>query len=410
MLTLLFNLFSLFYGYDESAVDQLHQQSYDLLESNLDSALLITDRALNQANNIDYGWGIANSYYIKAYIYDEKNELDKAFLFYLKAEDQLKNKDEERFLKTRIDVILNIGSILRRNSKYDEAIQFYERGLDLISKDDFDKRRANLCFNIASVHQDVGDLNSALNYLTEAATISEKLDYNWLLLKVWNLQGLVFKDLEDYQRSRTFYKKIITLSTSKDIVSKAYHNMAITYKEEQDFIEADNCLKKALTIKKELGREESLFRTLKELAALKMVEKDWEEAKFYALEAEKLYENVSVRPETFEIYHLLEVIFFANSSYQKSHFYSNSFAEESTRFYNQQTELIALKDAFKSDLILAAFQQEQLSRQQKVFLFKWIYAILFLSMVIITTLYIRKSLMKKTIKEAVTVLERGTRY
>lgn len=410
ILTLLFNLFSLFYGYDENAVNQLHQKSYDLLESNLDSALLITDQSLKWSENIDYAWGIANSYYIKAYIYDEKNELDKAFLYYLKAENQLKNEDGEKFIKTRIDVILNIGSILRRNSKFTEAIEFYDRGLELTKNELFKKRRANLCFNIASVYQDLDDLNSASKYLSEAALIADAIEYNWLLLKIWNLQGLVFKDQEDYNSSREFYKKIIDSSTSNDIVGKAYHNLAVTHIEENNYSEADNCLKKALAIKKEVGREESLFRTLKELAALKMIEKDWKEAKIYALEAENLYKNIESKPESFEIYHMLDAIFFAGNSYDKAQLYSIKYAEESLQFFDQQSELIALKNAFKSDLILAAFQQEQVSQKQKILLFKWIYAILFVSLLIITTLHIRKNIMKKTIKEAVTVLEQGSRY
>ena len=79
-----FFLFSFFYsvqGSQKVEIDSLHQQAYQLLETNADSALILGSLAETKAANAGLDWEQANSLFIQAYVYSENEEPGKALSF-----------------------------------------------------------------------------------------------------------------------------------------------------------------------------------------------------------------------------------------------------------------------------------------------------------------------------------------
>ncbi|SNS52645.1 Tetratricopeptide repeat-containing protein [Ekhidna lutea] len=406
MTYLFFGLFSIIFGFGEKEVDELHESAYEFLETNPSLAMSLADSALEMSNQISYAKGVANSFFIKAYLYDEKNELDEALLFYLKASNEYDKLKDHDAVKSNMMVIVNIGSILRRNNKYDESIKYYQKGLQLATENSYPKRRMNLYYNIASALHDKGDLALASSYLLKSIELAKTHEYDWMLVKSWNLLGWILKDNGDFDQSRFYYNKIIKFPQAQsEMIAKAYHNKAVTYFLENNYDEAGNLYHKSLSLKQENENPESTFRTTKELARLYIYTEDWSQAEIFALRSEKLYKHIVNQPDAFEVFHLLDTIYYSKGDYQKAQQYSSKYVQESKLFFDKQNTLIRLKDQFKTDLIVAGFEQELRAEEQRAAMLTWIYALLVMSLFTVSLLYIRRIMLKRTIRQAMSALE-----
>ncbi|MEM6814402.1 MAG: tetratricopeptide repeat protein [Bacteroidota bacterium] len=378
------------------------------MDAKPERALFLTDSSLSMSQDISYKWGIGNSFYIKAYLFAERNELDEALLYYLKADHVFKNIRQDKFVKEHLDVTLNIGVILSRNKNHEEAIKLYLQAIKVADEDLYSKRRLQLLYNLSSTYRDWGDLSNAIDYLEQTARLANKLENSRLLLKSWNLLGLIHQDNGDFDKSRQFYEKIISHNSANDeAISKAYHNLANTYVKVSDYRKAELLFKKALLIKRNLDKPHILFRTLREMARVNVATVNLEIAEKFAREAEEIYSDIYHVPETFEIFHMLHSIYNQIGDYEKANNYANKYAKEVTYFYEQQKTIISLKDQFKTDLILAGFQQELAAKVKAEMFWKWIYAILFVFSIIILVLYVKRMMMRRIVSRAIVQLQDG---
>ncbi len=386
-------------------VDTLHRQAYELFGTDMGSAMTVADRSLELAEKAGYQWGIANSYYIKGYIHRKHNDLTKALLMYLKASASLENLTDERSVKMHADVLLNSGSIFRKYYKYDEAIEFYDKGLELATAWDFPGRRSKFLYNKASTLHDKGDLTVALEVLKEASTLADQLEDIDLLMDCFNLFGLIHKDSEFYEVAREYYQYILG---SPDASGKdkaiAYHNMAITYDEENKVDESKSYFDKALELECSMDQPEVLFVTLYDIAEWHLKQGDIPEVEKYALEAESLYPSLMRHPETFKVFHLLGAVHIDLNDLEKVRFYSNRYYDESMAFHAKVQEIMQAKARFEMDLVLAGFHLEQKALEQQATDRKIMTGLgiaIAVSLIIALVIYVRQRLFKRGLKKIV---------
>lgn len=215
-------------------IDQLHDHVYTLFKADLDSAMDLAMESLELSIDEDYRWGIGNSHFIIGYIHRKNNNLTKAFYSYLKASTALDELNDEKSIKTKISILINCGSILRKYYKYHEAVEIYDRGLNLAGVD-HPSLRLDLHYNKAHALQKKGHLDSAIVSLNEAVSLAQILKNQDQLNKCKNLLGLIHFNNKDYQAARVYYNQILSspFSTKKSL-AQANHNMAISYVEENN--------------------------------------------------------------------------------------------------------------------------------------------------------------------------------
>ncbi len=386
-------------------VDALHRQAYELFGTDMGSAMTVADRSLELAEKAGYQWGIANSYYIKGHIHRKHNDLTKALLMYLKASAILENLADERSVKTYTDVLLNSGSIFRKYYKYDEAIEFYDKGLELATAWDFPGRRSKFLYNKASNLHDKGDLSDALEALKQATQLADRLGDNARLIKCFNLFGLIHTDNEFYDAAREYYQYILSdpNATDKD-KAMSLHNLALTYYEENKPEVARMYFERALKLKRQLNNPQFLFNTLHGLAEWHFKKNDLQKAGSYAMECEKLFPSLVGEPETFEIFHLLGAVHIDLNDLEKVRFYFNRYREESLAFHAKVQEVMRAKARFEMDLILAGFHLEQKALEQQAADRKIMTGLgiaIAVSLIIALVIYVRQRLFKRGLKKIV---------
>tara|TARA_Y100001980_G_C14556906_1_gene353220 strand:- start:104773 stop:105909 length:1137 start_codon:yes stop_codon:yes gene_type:complete len=327
------------------------------MRENPDSALAIADKALEIAETADYNWGIANSYYIKGYIMNMiQNKPVAGLLMYLKAGHVLENELDEKSVETYTSLMLNAGSILHVHGKNKEAIDLYEKALKKANLYHLENQEAKLLFNIAFASRDRGDLTRAVENIKSAIEQSEKLE-NWKLLNdSWNLLGMIMKDDERYSEAENCFLKIVNNPNTTPILkANAYNNLGDLYFSEEKFEEAASAYLQA-------GQYPTIpvikFDSYLGLTNVYQQTGDLASALKYAGDAIHVYDSVVTEDRYLQVFNTMSQLYLKMGDQQMANHYSESYFEETQKFFQAQKELIKIKNEFQVDLLLAGFYTE----------------------------------------------------
>lgn len=361
----------------KSGIESLHKQAYALLDTNLGAAMVLTDSSLQLAKEADLAWEEANSYYLKGYIYEQQQALPKALFMYLNATSILDLLKEEKSIKTHLDILINVGIILRKYSKYDESIKLYDKGLALYHFYEINSpyKHLKLLYNKAFCLRRQGKTQEALEALKETVSLANKYENDGMLLKSFNLLGLIHEDGKHFTEAREYFHYILDneKASMKD-KAMAYQNISLTYQEEGNKEEAKRYLDQALIAKREINNPSLLFTTLSDLAEWHLNQNDLVSAQVYANEAENLYPLLFSEPEVFDIFFIKGNIYGARGDFETAKGYSDQAYKESNLFIEEQKEVIEQLRQFQMDLVLAGFEAEQQinEEQRKVWIYLWL--------------------------------------
>ncbi len=176
------------------------------------------------------------------------------------------------------EIQYNYAFMLHKNRKYDEAISYYEKSIQLNSKN------LDAYLNLASLYKQKGNITMAIDTLNKAKnifpnntkisqTISEYNDdqafsliekatklydekrYNEAISVYKSIQnpsedvylgiGASYQAMERYDDAITYYNKAISMDSSNP---NSYYFLGLAYYYKKDYIKADNALKKALQL------------------------------------------------------------------------------------------------------------------------------------------------------------------
>ncbi len=338
-------------------IDSSHKQVRAIMFQYPDSAFIMADKTLKEAESADYSWGIANSYYFKGYILEEiQNKAVAGLLMYLKAAHILENELDERSVYTYTSLMLNAGSVLHVNGKNDEAIDLYEKALKKANLYHLEDQEVKLLFNVAFASLDKGDLPKAIEVIQSAIELSEGIE-DWKLYNdSWNLLGMILKeDQKNREAENCFLKIINNPNASPTIKANAYNNLGDLYytlknynKSETAYLQADQFQ----TI------PEIKFDSYQGLTNVYQQTGDLASALKYAGEAVVVYDSVVPEDRYLQIFNTMRQLHQDRGEQQLANSYSLRYFEESQKFFQSQKELIKIKNEFQVDLLLAGYYSE----------------------------------------------------
>ncbi len=345
---------------NQSHIEYLHQKVYELLDTDLETAMVIADSSLFLSQEAGFKWEVANSYFIIGYIYRKRKEFPKALLMYLKSASILRVIKNEKEAKVYTSLMLNAGAILRKHHQFDEAIELYNKGIKTAKKWNLKESELKLLYNKAFALRRQRNLTEAIVTLKEVAALSHKNQSDKYLIMAFNLLGLTNKDNQFFQEARVYFQYIIDHpNASKEDLALANHNIAVTYDKEKEILNAKEYFDKALKIEQTLDIPEVYFITLHDLSEWHLKYGDLDTANIYASQAEKLYSSLVRSPETFKVFDLRNKILFEQKEYLSSRTYANKAYEESLVFHETTKEVMVERDKFQMDLLIAGFEAEQ---------------------------------------------------
>ncbi|WP_422360338.1 tetratricopeptide repeat protein [Reichenbachiella sp.] len=112
-----------------------------------------------------------------------------------------------------------------------------------------------------------GDYDLALENFLEAHQIFDEEEDRPKLTRILSNLGLVYKSLEDYERSLDYYQMSLALTTPNDslVLSKVYNNIGVVHKRQLNFDSAEYYFTQSLSLKEGLGDTKGVANTLTNL-------------------------------------------------------------------------------------------------------------------------------------------------
>ncbi len=135
-------------------------------------------------------------------------EISDAYKIFLKCEQlAIKINDPELIAEST----KNIGRILHRMGKYEEAKEKYINALKMIKKLKLYNKMPRYLNHLANVHQYLLEFDEYYECLMSALDIAEKLKDQYLIAKIKNSTGVYYEVLGDYDRSLSYLETALKL-------------------------------------------------------------------------------------------------------------------------------------------------------------------------------------------------------
>lgn len=240
-----------------------------LMKDNPERAIELLDDLIIEAAAIDNNYYAGKAKWYKAYIYDEiEGNVSEAYRCY---NDALKNVLLTDDSSLKMKIYNNLGILYRFYGEYDGAIRTYESALQL--KNDLgDKQLSDLYYNLGVALKLKGDefsFSQAEQSFTKSLEFAKKADYHTNIAHVHNQIGLMYKMIKNYDMARITYNNTIETYVSnpemRNHIGRAYHNIGVTYMDENNAEASIRAFEKALEYKRSSS---SIFITKYDLGTI----------------------------------------------------------------------------------------------------------------------------------------------
>jgi PAS domain S-box-containing protein len=110
-----------------------------------------------------------------------------------------------------VDALISVGVINRNLGNYDQALSYYQQGLDLIQLTNYPHMHGTVLIHLAVTYQCMRDSETSQYFLNQALTLFRNLNDQENEIHVQNLIGVIYLDEERYDEALTYYKKLLPL-------------------------------------------------------------------------------------------------------------------------------------------------------------------------------------------------------
>ena len=209
-------------AYERQELEDLAQDCYSLFEifkmqhKNDSAAYYLELRASLDTTNINWINQIGEFYY--EYVADYAKSLMFYQLSVKEAIRQYGNSNE-----TLGGVYSNIGDVYQRQGKFDDAMRYYKKALEIADGENKNLYNISTCQNnIGMVYVNKGNYDKALEHLEKSLEMRVKLygqeDNNDIATSYYHI-GMAYMYLQSYQKALDYYQK------SLDIRKRIYGDM-----------------------------------------------------------------------------------------------------------------------------------------------------------------------------------------
>ena len=322
--------------------DLYYHKDIRLVEAYLDTAYQIaTERNFKESKSF-IGFNLGN-------VYLQKMQFRLALQYFLET---LKYQEKIGNQRGQAVVYASIGSVHYRQHNLDDALDNYQKSLDLYS-------------NFSS-EKDIKNKNSIINNIAN-----------------------IYKDRKDYDKAlKTYRKSMKSSKESDDLISlgNVCNNIGSLYLELNRYDSAEYYINKGLEARKEIDDRDGIIRSQKNLAAYYIDKEQYEKGISILKEAEKSIVFSGEVAIIIDINTLLSRAYEANGNYQKALEYHKNLTEARDRLFNIEMarELTKQEMDFEYQKREEQLKFQQQKKELKLFI---TIAILTLGVIIIGLLY-----------------------
>jgi two-component system, sensor histidine kinase PdtaS len=247
---------------DTARVNALNIQAWATRHSDLDSAILIVNQALELLENIkeEKTWPAnwkqkarAKSLFYLGSFYNQKGEDSLCLLNLNKALDISRRIGDERGISVATG---GIGLFHSNRGNFPKALEHFFESLKIDEKIGYREGVLTRLGNIGVVYDYQQNYDKALEYYNRALKIAEEMQrLNSISIQYCNI-GVVYYEKKDHDRALGYFSKALKMdlkSGNKNGISRNLNNIATVYRDNRDYTNALSYFKQALKVAEEQG-------------------------------------------------------------------------------------------------------------------------------------------------------------
>ena len=170
----------------------------------------------------------------------------------------LSDQEAGFFVRSKSFALNNIGLIYKHQGDFDNAINYYEKALELSESVDDNEGIAKSYNNIANICRNQGNYAKAIDLYMKALKINEAIDNKVGMAICLNNIGILYEFQKDLDKAIEYYTaslKIEEERANKKGIAASLGNIGNIYKDKKELDLALDYMMKSLAIKQEIGNK-----------------------------------------------------------------------------------------------------------------------------------------------------------
>jgi tetratricopeptide (TPR) repeat protein len=185
-----------------------------------------------------------------------------------------------------------------RQSRYDEAISWCQKSLDIVSQvstREGQEARARACYLLGSICIRSGDLPYAVQFCRESVQIYRRIDDLVGQASAYNTMGRAYYYMGDWSQAREAYHRSLAIRKATGDIEgqgEVRNNLALIRINRGEWDQALNLLEQCQEIWKQIGVGSGEASTLNNLALLHISQESWSEAQASLERSEAIFADL----------------------------------------------------------------------------------------------------------------------
>lgn len=367
---------------DSNKVNHLNALGWELMYSNPDTAIVLTNEALKISINIKNEKCEANSYSNLGVYSWIKGEFPVALSYQFKA---LKLREKIKDRRGEATSLSNIGIVYWNQSENDKALEYLKRALVIMESLGNKEGVAKNIGNIGVLYYQKADFEKAIEYYLKALKLDEELGAKSRMATILGNIGVVYHAQADSTIRNT------TLRNS-------LYSKALEY------------YKRALEMEEQLGNSASMVRHFGNIGTLNIQLGNYINAEIYLVKALKLSDSLGFMNERMNFENSLSMMFEQKGDYANSLDHYRLYTNLKDSLFNEEKSKELTKHEMnyefeKKENALKAEQDKKdavaEAEKQKQSLFIWLVVFIAIAISIIALIIFRSLRITKNQKDVI---------
>lgn len=267
----------------EQKIEVYIQVSNDLVNKNLDSAMLFAEKANSMIGELESDTSVSDVYVNLGNVYLPRGNHALSFDYFFKAKKILEKLVEDEPGSVKIKDKLSrlygyIGVNYFYQAKYDQALEYYEESLKILEEI---RRLApnsysiynevRLFNNMAGIYIRTLDYDRAIEYYKTALELNDNEANIILAASLYNNLGICYMEKYEPELAIQYFQKALDIRQTigdKRGVAQCFNNIGKNYVYQGEFEDAKRYLLDAYSLGREIGNKESVRISLQALTSL----------------------------------------------------------------------------------------------------------------------------------------------
>lgn len=216
---------------DTVRVKTIFELSYQYFISDPDTTIYLCKEAESISTEIDYQFGLSESYGWLGYMYQKRGITSLALEYFIKS---WKIREKMGDLDGVGNALNNIGYIYDNQKDYEQALTHYQKALEIREKTGNKEGMANVINNIAYTYDMKGDLDKGIEFYSKALNIRRELNDERGMAESYHNLGACFRIKNEFDLALKYYQKSLALQqklNDKNGTANSMNGIAQVYKQ-----------------------------------------------------------------------------------------------------------------------------------------------------------------------------------